>query len=83
MALMSAVFPVYVCAGGDSLAWPVFLCSIVAYACRCFGKQGPSLPPSSSLMRSTLSPAKEEGTVRYAIEGGIKLEEKMYRDNET
>lgn len=33
--------------------------------CRCFGRQGPSLHPSSSLMRSMLSPVKEEGTVGY------------------
>lgn len=65
MALMRAVFPVYVCAEGDSLAWPVFLSPIVAHACRCFGKQGPSLPPSSSLMRLTLSPVKEEGKFHH------------------
>lgn len=67
MALFSAVFPVYVCAGSDSLdplkICPVFLSSIVANACRCFGRRGPSLPPSSSLMRLTPSPVKEEGTV--------------------
>ncbi len=70
MALMSAVFPVYVCAESDSFVLlnicPVFLSSIVANtACRCFGRQGPSLPPSSSLMRLTLWPVKEEGTVCY------------------
>lgn len=69
MALMSAVFPVYVCAERDSFVLlnfcPVFLSSIVAdAACRCFGRQGPSLPPSSSLTRSTLWPVKGEGTVR-------------------
>lgn len=43
---------------------PVFLFSIVAdAACRCFGRRGPSLPPSSSLTRLMLSQVKEEGTV--------------------
>lgn len=43
---------------------PVFLFSIVADAARrCFGRRGPSLPPSSSLTRLMLSQVKEEGTV--------------------
>lgn len=70
MTLISGVFPVHVCAENDSLVLlkicPVFLSPIVPNtACRCFGRQGPWLPPSSSLMRLTLSPVKEEGTVRY------------------
>lgn len=40
--------------------FPSFLLSP---GCRCFGRRGPSLLPSSSSTRSTLSPAREEGTL--------------------
>lgn len=39
---------------------PLFYCGP---GCRCFGRRGPSLLPSSSSTRSTLSPAREEGTL--------------------
>lgn len=61
---INAVFPLRVCdAAGPLQTCPVFL-SIVADTCRCFGRRGPSLPPSSSSTRSTPWPAREEGTVR-------------------
>lgn len=60
---------------------PVFLSPIVANACRCFGRRGPSLPPSSSLMRSTLSPVKEEGAVGYFCQHHRKRP--MFRRKET
>lgn len=45
------------------------ICFVVFLAAgRYLGRRGPSLPPSSSLMRSTLSPVKEEGTVDKAVE---------------
>lgn len=51
---------------------PVSLSSIVAR--RCLGRRAPSLRPSSSLMRSTLSPVREEGTLcacfLHTIESG-------------
>lgn len=72
IALMRAVFPARLCtrwACSDSLV--LFPSS----ACRCFGRRGPSLLLSSSLMRLMLSPVKEEGTVlSSAIEAGLDSE---------
>lgn len=40
---------------------------LLSPVCRCFGRRGPSLPPSSSSTRSTLSPVKEEGAYVAAL----------------
>lgn len=44
---------------------PSFLLWLVR---RCFGRRGPSPPPSSSSTRSTLSPVKEEGAYVAALQ---------------
>lgn len=40
---------------------------LLSPVCRCFGRRGPSLPPSSSSTRSTLWPVKEEGAYVAAL----------------